>query len=183
MPRRRADGFVNYPLKHVALGLLMREPKHGYALYRDFEQQFGAIWKAGQTKFYVALSGLQDDGFLEAHMEPQEDKADRKVYHLTQTGRRAFVEWLGDPVTSMRAVRVELIAKLRFYNLLALPGADALIDSQVAVLTSMQAEWRAEPVPPDDPFYAVVQDFRIRQADFIVEWLTAPSTRKHLTSE
>ena len=39
--------------------------------YRDFEEYFGSIWKAGQTKFYVALSSLLDEGYL-TELEPQE---------------------------------------------------------------------------------------------------------------
>ena len=29
----KQGGFTTYPLEYVALGLLMSEPKHGYALY------------------------------------------------------------------------------------------------------------------------------------------------------
>lgn len=163
------SGFARYPLANVALGLLAAGPKHGYGLYRDFEEYFGSIWKAGQTKFYVALSSLQDEGYLNAVMEPQENRPARKVYHLTEKGQEEFQAWLHEPVYSMRAIRVEFIAKLRFFDLLDEPGAQALIDEEIALFSEMLAEWEAE--DPADPFYDLVNDYRIRQARAIVEWL------------
>jgi DNA-binding PadR family transcriptional regulator len=153
----------------------MAGPQHGYALYQAFTREFGQIWKAGQTKFYVTLTALESDGYVSSTTEPQPNRPDRKVYHLTDAGRALFLGWLHRPVTSMRAVRVELIAKLRFFGLLGLPGAGTLIDAQSAVFQSMLAEWEQPPPPetPVDPFYSLVADFRIRQARFIIEWLAA----------
>lgn len=165
------SGFARYPLANVALGLLAAGPKHGYGLYRDFEEYFGSIWKAGQTKFYVALSSLQDEGYLDAELEPQENRPARKVYHLTEKGRQEFLKWLHEPVYSMRAMRVEFIAKLRFFDLLGEPGAEELIDEEIALFGEMLDEWEAE--EPTDPFYNLVNGYRIRQARAIVEWLEA----------
>lgn len=165
------SGFARYPLENVALGLLAVAPKHGYGLYQDFETYFGSIWKAGQTKFYVALASLQEDGYLSVTTEPQENRPARKVYHLTEKGRTAFLEWLREPVRSMRAMRVEFIAKLRFFDLLELPGAQELIDKQIEVYGQMLDEWEGE--MQEDTFEALVYDYRLRQARAIVEWLEA----------
>jgi DNA-binding PadR family transcriptional regulator len=174
------SGFGRYPLQNVALGLLMRGPKHGYGLYQDFTDFFGSIWKAGQTKFYVALTDLQGGGFLDATMEPQENRPARKVYHLTEAGREQFLSWLREPVRSMRTVRVEFIAKLRFFDLLGIAGAGALIDAQITVFQAMVDEWEGAVAGSGaveaDPFYGLVYDFRVRQARFIIEWLEACKT-------
>lgn len=179
MPRPTRSGFARYPLEYAALGLLMQGPQHGYALYQAFETEFGSIWKAGQTKFYVTLNGLLDDGMLDATTEPQEGRPARKVYALTAAGREAFEAWLHEPVASPQAARVELLAKLRFFDLLDLPGADTFIDRQVALLQGMMAEWQAERQAGSEAsggggrFHAMITDYRIRQAAFIAEWLEA----------
>lgn len=165
------SGFGKYPLDKAALGLLMLGSKHGYSLYQDFKQAFGLIWKAGQTKFYVVLSDLEQEGCLQATTSPQAGRPARKIYHLTDSGQQAFMAWLKAPVRSMRAVRVELIAKLRFFNLLELPGALDLLDEQQQVFQEMQDEWTRE--VSSDPFLDLVQDFRIRQAAAIIDWLDA----------
>ena len=176
MAKRQRSAFIQYPLEPVVLGLLIAGPKHGYELYRDFTRIFARIWKAGQAKFYVALTAAEEKGYLRATLESQESCPTRKVLHLTESGRKVFFEWLQEPVLSMQAMRVEFIAKLRFFDLLDLPGADALIDEQISVLEEMLAEWdqRAQ---GKSSFDALVEDFRARQARFMIEWLAAARQR------
>jgi len=170
-------GFTSYPLEFVALGLLMNQPKHGYALYRDFRRAFDQIWQAEQAKFYSVLAALEEKGYLRITTELQEKRPPRKVYHITDTGRIAFLTWVRQPVTSMRAMRVEFIAKLRFYSLLRMGGARQFIDEQIATLRAMLKEWE-QPTSGRgrqraDLIHGWVNDFRMRQATFMIEWLAA----------
>ena len=167
----KKTGFGSYSLRYLALGLLMKGPGHGYQLDQTLDEVFSLIWKAGQTKLYLTLSGLEKEGLLRIETEPQPNRPDRKVYHLTQQGEQVFREWVAVPVHSMRAARVELLAKLRFYNWLNLPGEAVFIQAQIHVFRSMIAEWEADQEQEADPFLAQVYEFRIRQARFIVDWL------------
>lgn len=171
MAKRKRTGFGTYPLRYLALGLLMGGPAHGYQLDQTLGEVFGMIWKAGQTKLYVTLSSLEKEGLLRIEMERQENRPDRKVYHLTQAGRDEFQEWVTKPVNSLRAARVELLAKLRFYHWLNLPGAAKLIQAQREIYQIMIDEWQEEKVHEEDPFLRQVYDFRIDQAQFILNWL------------
>jgi DNA-binding PadR family transcriptional regulator len=166
------SGFTQYRLENIVLGLLIAGPKHGYGLYREFTRSFARIWKAGQAKFYAALSAAEENGYLEAMSEPQENRPPRKVLHLTEAGRDVFFEWLHQPVLSMQAMRVEFMAKLRFFDLLGLPGSGELIDEQISVLEEMLAEWEHH-AHSRSSFDALVEDFRTRQAHFMIEWLSA----------
>jgi DNA-binding PadR family transcriptional regulator len=154
------SGFTQYRLENIVLGLLIAGPKHGYGLYREFTRSFARIWKAGQAKFYAALSAAEENG------------TPRKVLHLTEAGRDVFFEWLHQPVLSMQAMRVEFMAKLRFFDLLGLPGSGELIDEQISVLEEMLAEWEHH-AHSRSSFDALVEDFRTRQAHFMIEWLSA----------
>lgn len=171
MDEERSTGFGTYPLRYLALGLLMKGPDHGYQLDQTLDDDFQMIWKAGQTKLYVTLSGLEEEGLLGSEMEAQENRPDRKVYHLTDQGRKEFMGWVTAPVPSMRAVRVELLAKLRFHYLLELSGVEDLIRAQQDIFKDMIREWKEERKQERDPFLAQVYDFRIRQASFIIDWL------------
>lgn len=177
MPAIKHGGFATYPLEFVALGLLMSGPKHGYALFQEFTHAFALIWRAEQGKFYGVLAASEEKGYLQITTELQEKRPARKVYHITDAGRSVFLSWLRQPVTSMRAVRVEFIAKLRLFDLLGLDGADELIDRQVAVLQAMLNEWEQSPNEQKhqgtDLIQTWVNDFRKRQATFMVEWLAA----------
>ncbi len=173
------SGFARFPLENVALGLLVPGPKHGYGLFQDFEQYFGLIWKAGQTRFYLTLADLQYNGCLDSAIEPQQNRPPRKVYCLTDTGREKFMDWVTRPNRSVRGMRVEFIAKLRFYNLLDLPGADTLIDCQLDIFNTLMEEWQqaAHPEKPEeskdrhDHFADLVTSFRTQQVQTIITWL------------
>lgn len=169
----RQDGFGSYSLENAALGLLMDGPKHGYSLYQEFNKEFKRIWKAGQANFYAALTGLEKKGYLVSIAEPQEGRPARKVYQITGAGRDTFLHWLHTPVPSLRAFRVQLIARLRFFDMLRLPGAAELIDRQLALLQQMLGEWQqpAGDEVAQDIFPEMVDDFRRRQAEFMLAWL------------
>jgi PadR family transcriptional regulator, regulatory protein AphA len=167
----KKTGFGSYSLRYLALGLLMKGPGHGYQLDQTLEEVFSLIWKAGQTKLYLTLSSLEKEGLLRIETEPQPNRPDRKVYHLTAQGKQAFQEWVAEPVHSLRAARVELLAKLRFYSWLDLPGSGAFIQAQISVFQTIIEEWQADQGLEPDPFLGQVYEFRIRQARFLVNWL------------
>jgi DNA-binding PadR family transcriptional regulator len=179
MSETEQSGFARFPLENVALGLLLPGPKHGYGLFQDFEQYFGLIWKAGQTKFYLTLTDLQENGFLDSAIEPQENRPPRKVYYLTDSGREKFMAWVSEPNRSVRGMRVEFIARLRFYNLLDLPGADGLVDRQIEIFDALKDEWQqaARSEKPEeskdkhDHFADLVTSFRVQQVEAIIGWL------------
>jgi len=171
MNGKKKSGFGSYPLRYLALGLLIHSPDHGYQLDQTLGDVFGMIWKAGQTKLYVTLSGLEEEGLLRVEMERQENRPDRKVYHPTEAGRQEFMQWVSQPVKSLRSARVELLAKLRFYDWLGLPGAEQLIRSQENIYQKMLDEWQEDQRMESDPFLKQVYQFRIDQAGFIIDWL------------
>ena len=168
-------GFASFSLENLALGLLMQGPRHGYQLYQEYETIFLPIWTVGRSKFYAALSMLHETGFLAVTTEPQDDRPTRKIYSLTESGRVRFTSWLYEPVVPIRAVRVEFLAKLRFFPLLNLPDANRLIDAQIAVCRSTRDGWLTAQTAAHsaDPFFALVHDFRRRQIELILDWLTA----------
>ncbi len=177
MANPKVRNLPGFPLEYAALGLLMSGPKHGYQLYQDFCGEFHLIWKAGQAAFYAALAMLEGRGLLMASAEPHEGRPPRKVYSITDKGRADFMEWLQRPVTPLRAFRVEFVARLRFFSLLHLPGARALIARQVELLQGLLDEWEhaaiSSSAAPGDPFPEAVYDLRKRQAQAMIAWLLA----------
>jgi PadR family transcriptional regulator AphA len=176
MAKRQEQGYATFSLDKVALGLLVSGPKHGYELYQDFVAAFGPIWKAGRSKFYAILSDLNVETLLSVTIQPQDDRPPRKIYHLTETGRQTFLDWVYEPVRPMRSIRVEFLAKLRFFYLLDLQNPYRLIDAQIAICQAELdrfASQGSENRPDDDPFYDLLSSFRQRQVALIIDWLNA----------
>jgi DNA-binding PadR family transcriptional regulator len=84
--------------QEVVLGLLAKEPSHGYELRARIERALGPLaggFNAGHM--YVTLGRMEQAGLVSSTIEPaQSDRAERKVYDLTPAGRARLDEWLGD---------------------------------------------------------------------------------------
>lgn len=176
MTTHTPDTATDDLLEYIALGLLMVEPKHGYALYQDFEEAFAPVWQAGRSKFYATLASLHEDaGYLDAEMEPQKKRPPRKVYGLTAAGREAFERWLLEPTSQPREVRVVIPVKLRFFEMLSKPGAQALLDAQIEVCEvrlDVEAQRSDDPeMQDDDFFYELLYEFRRSQLLGMIDWL------------
>jgi DNA-binding PadR family transcriptional regulator len=86
-------------LDHAILGFLDYHPYTGYDLKKIFDTSVRHFWPADQSQIYRTLSRLTDQGFAEMEKIPQEDRPDRKVYHITESGRAELIRWLSGPPT------------------------------------------------------------------------------------
>jgi PadR family transcriptional regulator, regulatory protein AphA len=84
-------------LDFAILGFLNYHPYTGYDLKKIFDTSIRHFWAADQSQIYRTLSRLTEQGLAEMEKVPQEDRPDRKVYHITDAGRAALREWLIGP--------------------------------------------------------------------------------------
>jgi DNA-binding PadR family transcriptional regulator len=164
------------------LGLLTQKPMHGYELYRYFTDPsaLGQVWYLGLSQMYKLLKELEGQGHLEATVEEQESYPARKVYHITPSGRAAFLQWMEKPIL----IRVEFLAKLFLAQLLGSEMVERVIGIQLetcqAQLTRLQermesGEWRVENGDGRGDaakgFKHLVFRFRQGQIQAIIDWL------------
>jgi len=86
------------PLAHAILGFLEYQSMTGYDLKKYFDQSIAHFWSATQSHIYKALTDLEKDGFVEVKVVPQEDKPNRKEYHITHAGRAELHRWVTTPL-------------------------------------------------------------------------------------
>jgi DNA-binding PadR family transcriptional regulator len=80
------------------LGLLEREPSHGYDLKRDYDAYFGRGKPLPYGQVYATLSRLARDGkVIVGETEPGAGP-DRKRYVITDQGATDVQTWLVEPV-------------------------------------------------------------------------------------
>ncbi len=104
-------------IKHALLGILVRQPGHGYELKQTFEEKVGEFWTLNYGQVYTTLERLHKDGLVEWEDVEQTDKPDKKMYRITEAGRAVFDEWRHQPVKAEpRALRDELFLKLLFMD-------------------------------------------------------------------
>src|ERR1700704_2706843 len=94
------------------LGLLEREPSHGYDLKRDYDTFFGRNRPLPFGQVYATLARLVRDGkAVAAEVEPGAGP-DRKRYVITDLGVTAVKAWLTEPVEAEPHLQTVLFAKV-----------------------------------------------------------------------
>lgn len=83
----------------VILGILMGAPLHGYMIKQAIEGSYGdRYFKMSNSALYPALARLEKEGCIEGKRELQEAVPDKKVYHITESGKKKLVELAATPI-------------------------------------------------------------------------------------
>ena len=127
-----------FPVEFAALGFLIEEPTHGYALRTRIEEGLGPLWQVASSQLYQILHRLEEQGYVRQSSETPSAGPSKTVYHVTTDGTAIFWAWAQEPIHTMRTVRVEFAAKLYFLRKLRLEAVDVLIGRQLAVLEEME---------------------------------------------
>jgi DNA-binding PadR family transcriptional regulator len=94
------------------LGLLEREPSHGYDLKRDYDTYFGRGKPLPFGQVYATLGRLARDGTVIAGEAEPGAGPDRKRYVITDAGATEFEAWLAEPVVPEPHLQTVLFAKV-----------------------------------------------------------------------
>jgi DNA-binding PadR family transcriptional regulator len=122
---------ANMSVPLTLLGLLEREPSHGYDLKRDYDTYFGRGKQLPFGQVYATLSRLSRDGKVTAGDAEPGDGPDRKRYAITDTGRHEVDAWLADPVEPEPHLQTVLFAKVTLALMLG-KSAERYLDTQRA---------------------------------------------------
>jgi PadR family transcriptional regulator AphA len=84
-------------LEYAILGFLSQQSLTGYDLKKIIDTSIRHFWPADQAQIYRTLARLTEEGKAEMELVPQADRPDRKLYHITASGRAALASWLRSP--------------------------------------------------------------------------------------
>ena len=113
------------------LGLLDREPSHGYDLKRDYDTYFGRGKPLPYGQVYATLSRLARDGMAIAGPAEHGEGPDRKRYAITEAGVKDVEKWLSEPAAPEPHLQTVLFAKVVLALMLGRP-AERYLDLQRA---------------------------------------------------
>lgn len=136
-------------LAHAILGMLAERPQSGYDLKtRCFDESVAHFWPADQAQIYRTLDKMRGDGWVEFHVEEQDDRPNRKVYRLTHAGRNEVRRWVRDARHALPDVREPFLVQLFFAHVLPDDEARALLEHQKTLHEARLARYEAVPLPP-----------------------------------
>ncbi len=85
-------------LEHAILGFLTYQPLSGYDLKKFFDESVRHFWSATQSQIYRSLVRMAEKGWVKMEIVEQDDRPDRKVYHITKAGQDELLHWLTTPL-------------------------------------------------------------------------------------
>jgi DNA-binding PadR family transcriptional regulator len=119
-------------LRHAVLAVLLDGPASGYDLAKRFDRPIANFWHATRQQIYAELTRLESEGAVEAELVTQKRRPDKRLFRVTELGRRAVSDWIGQPARPT-SIKDEMLLRVQ-----AAGAADA-----PALLVSL-GRWREE---------------------------------------
>ncbi len=170
---------VSVPL--TLLGLLEREPSHGYDLKRDYDAYFGRGKPLPFGQVYATLSRLTRDGKAVAGEAEPGAGPDRKRYIITELGANEVDEWLAEPVQPEPHLQTVLFAKVVLSLMLGRSAEHYLDIQRSAHLQRMRelTEIKRSGTPVD----ALLADHGLFHLEADLRWIDLTSARLNALAE
>jgi DNA-binding PadR family transcriptional regulator len=162
---------ISTSTEFVILGSLMPGSKHGYEIMQLLSSALEPAWRVSTSQLYLLLKRLELAGMVHSSLESQKTRPSKRVYGLTNQGKKVFVQWLQTPVEHARDFRTEFLTKLFFCHHLGLPGADKLLDRQITAIEQLKRRVHERKKAEDDVFMALVYGFKKHTIESLLTWL------------
>jgi DNA-binding PadR family transcriptional regulator len=171
--------------RHVVLGLLVERPGYGYDLQQRIDARLGFLGLS-ESAVYKILERLEREGWIEETGQRRigitRRGAPRVMYRATPLGLDHFRTWMATPC-ERALLRDELQAKLTVAVPEDLQDLLAIAEAQRRECLTELAELRLRQpalvhaaeldVPWHDAARLMVDDFRLRALQTLVDWLDA----------
>jgi DNA-binding PadR family transcriptional regulator len=157
------------------LGLLEREPSHGYDLKRDYDEFFGRGKPLRYSQVYATLGRLTRDGKAVPGEIEQGAGPERRRYAITETGVAEVEEWLSEPAPPEPDLQSELFSKVVLSLMLGRP-AERYLDLQRAAHLQRMREL-TELKQHDDPLDVLLADHSLYRLEADLRWIDHTAAR------
>jgi len=162
-------------VKYAVLGLLEREPSHGYDLKRSYDAHFGEAHPVKFGQIYGTLGRLERDGRVRFAGERSGEGPDRKLYAITTDGVSDLEQWFAHPEPPEEQIRSVLFTKV-VLALLSDRPAEPFLEAQRSLLFErMQELTRAR--SRGGVLDAAFADHRLFHLEADLRWIDATVVR------
>jgi len=120
------------------LGLLERQPSHGYDLKREYDTYFGGGRSLPFGQVYSTLARLTRDGKVVMGDVTPGEGPERKQYVITELGATEVDHWLTEPVAPEPHQQIVLFSKVVLALMLDRPAEEYLDTQRRAHLARMR---------------------------------------------
>jgi len=69
----------------------------GYEMVKEFDESLAYFWHATSQQIYKELDTMEKTGWLISERIMQTEKPNKRVYSITEQGKKALVDWVSKP--------------------------------------------------------------------------------------
>ncbi len=156
-------------IEMMLLGFLMDGEKTGYEIKKYMENSTDYFFNTGFSSIYPKFKKLENQGVVRVSQTIKNGKL-KKIYALTDHGRRAFLDWLARKPAISR-IRDEALLKVFFFDHLNREAIDHQLQdyaqdlkNQVQALKAIKERFSSHAI---DPWKMETLDFGIRYYHFL----------------
>ncbi|AUC60675.1 PadR family transcriptional regulator [Cyanobacterium sp. HL-69] len=155
-------------LELATLGLLQKEPLHGYLLKKQMELFMSGCISVNYGAIYPLLRRLLDKGLI---MEEEDGNNNRKMYSITSAGRAIWLEkMLEHPHESWVNARSRFMIKFFFFSYLESIDRLHLLEHRLRVC-QLQLDDQDLQIVYDDRFQAMALERYKSDINREIDWL------------
>lgn len=130
-------------LRYALLAILRVGPLSGYDLQKQFSQSVGHVWHAPDSQIYPELRKMELDGLIEGEEQVRGERGRRRLYHVTDAGDRAFLEWMDAPLEYQR-VRDPAHLRAAYLESASPEAARRFLHDHIAHWENELTQWHGE---------------------------------------
>jgi DNA-binding PadR family transcriptional regulator len=161
----------------AVLGLIALQPRSGYDIKRIVDRTIRHFWAASYGQIYPELRRLEEAGWIAGDDAPRGGRA-RRVYGITEPGRRALEGWLGGRETRIE-MRDESLLRLFFSDAVPREQGMGLLAARREGYRQMLEYLRSldDGTGPDPPFVDLVYRWALDYCEWGIEWCARQERR------
>jgi PadR family transcriptional regulator, regulatory protein AphA len=170
-------------LDHAILGFLNYDmPLSGYDLKKTLDGSVAHFWPADQSQIYRTLARLTKQDYVDVEfIAQQQDRPNRKVYHITDKGRKEICRWVAEE-RSKEVFRKPFLVQSFFAGMLNDEQVLEIFEARAQELRDLQARFEAlakdvaegkghEGPPREQFFWYLTLDNGLWEVQAKLEWV------------
>ena len=126
-------------VQSVLLGFLMHSSLTGYDLRKAFSMSFSFFSGLSYGSIYPSLKKMESRGLISKQVEIQDGAPNRKVYTITEAGKKVFLETLKSPFVPEQP-RSTFLMRLFFFAYLRPEEREAIALAQLDSVERLRKE-------------------------------------------
>lgn len=158
-------------LDYIILGFLLHSEMSGYDIKRFMQTSTANFYEASFGSIYPMLGKMEQSGLVSSN-EFVEGGKYRKLYSITDAGRKAFLEWLEQPIELNRDKHTHLV-RIFFYGWLKPEKVRELVGAYISAMEAELGKLKEleEMIKPHTGFYEFsTLDFGKGYYEFNIDW-------------